>query len=568
MNQPSHGRFTAFRARLANAPAAAAGAFGNLRDRWLVLAVLLGLALGAQGFSWGKYDCLNLDRMALRNVTLKSLPYLHPTHFFKPPFYTYLNHFLARVPAETASKSMVWLDPGARRQVFLLMRLGLARSLNLAMFAGSVVLVFLLVRRPFGVPAARLSALLLATSAGFVPFQVFLTTDMAVVFMMLAAFACAVKIVGSPGVGISVAAGILAGLAAATKYNGLFVAAALPVAHLLASKGNPLVACFRRPAAWACGLCVPVGFLIGNPYAIFDWPTFSGDFLYNLKITPVYNGVTEGNSYVAFFLAFGEIFGLPGTILVAAGLLAGMVILTGKDRANARQVWLLAAVVFLAYYWKIGGFPRIETRFVLPAAPFILIMAAAGFGLLLRAGWPAFTVAAAVIVYNLACGWWMGTMFRQDPRMLALGLAGPRVGSHDSVEVSRSLPRLQDLPGKELKVFRMPNGIEIYAIFSKLFAEDKQMQGLADRTQTKEGAEWFSPGERTKRTPDWIFWSSIDLEPANRSEYEALFKSGSGYDVVYDKTSPEFPWWAYPRYTEFIRNRTTVWKKAPGASWQ
>ena len=550
---------------LSNAGDRISRAFRYLRDGWLAVALLLGLVLGAQGFQWGKYDCLNLDRMALRNVSMKKLPYLHPKHFVKPPFYTYLNHFLARVPAETVSRNMIWLGMDQRKQVFLLLRMGLARSLNLAFFAGLVVLVFALARESFGAPAARLSALLLATSAGFIPYQVFLTTDLALVIMMTASFACAVRIVKAPGMGISIAAGLLAGFAAATKYNGLVVAAALPVAHLLASRGNPFLACLRRPAAWVCGLCVPAGFLLGNPYAVLDWPTFSSDFLYNYKVTPVYNGVTEGNSYVTFFKAFGEIFGWPGTSLVAAGIVAGIVFLAGPNRKTARQLWFLAAVVLVPYAWKIGGFPRLETRFVLPAAPFVLLMASAGFAVLLRARWLTVPVFSAVLAYNLVCGWWVGNIFRNDPRMEALELARDEVAARATVEVSRSIPRLQDLPDMDLKVIRMPNGIEMSANFSKIFAEDEQIQEAMERWQTKEGPEWFTPQARSERNPDWIFWSSIDLERVVQNEYEALSKAGSGYTVVYDKSSPQFPWWTYPRYTEFIRNRVTIWKKAPAA---
>lgn len=554
--------FSLFAAFLAAIRTTVFAAFQTVRDRWLLVAVLLALAIGAQGFWWGKYNCLNLDRMAFRSVTSKSRPYLHPRDFRKPPFYTYVNHFLADVPANAVGNRLFWLDPVQRKQVFLLLRMGLARALNLGFFAGSIILVFAIARGPFGLPSARLAALLMATSAGFVPYAVFLTTDMALVFMMLAAFACAVKIPDNPGMGVSVAAGLLAGLACATKYNGLFVASALPVAHLLAGGGNPVLACLRRPSAWVCGLCVPLGFVLGNPYAVLNWPMFSADFLYNLKVTPVYNGVTQGNSYGAFFFAFGEIFGWPGTLFIAAGLAAGGVILSRKDQTAARRIWLLAAVVFIVSAWKIGGFPRIATRFVLPAAPFALLMGAAGFGPLLRVRWATVPIAAAVLSYNVVCGWWVGTMFRQDPRMAALALAEARVGARDTIERSGSMPRIQDLPGRDLQVFGMPSGIEINSNFQKIFAGDGQMQEELERLKSKTGSEWFSPSARAARNPGWIFWSSIDVEQANRDEYEALFKEGSGYRVVFDATSPEFPWWSYPRYTEFVRNRVTVWEKA------
>jgi hypothetical protein len=39
---------------------------------------------------------------------------------------------------------------------------------------------------------------------------------------------------------------------------------------------------------------------------------------------------------------------------------------------------------------------------------------------------------------------------------------------------------------------------------------------------------------------------------------------GSGYEVVFDEPPVEFPAWSYPRHTEFIRSRVTIWKKTPG----
>ena len=163
----------------------------GLRDKWLLLAVVLGFALGVQGLGWGRYDCLNVDAMAFRNIFSKSRPPMHPGEFLKPPFYTYVNHFAARLPATAISASAFWMGQKERNEFYFLLRLFLARSLNLALFAGAVALIFAVVRKYFDLAAARVSALLFATSAGFVPYQIFLTTDLALVFMMLTSFACA-----------------------------------------------------------------------------------------------------------------------------------------------------------------------------------------------------------------------------------------------------------------------------------------------------------------------------------------------------------------------------------------
>jgi hypothetical protein len=117
------------------------GAWHHLRDSWLAVALLLGVALGVQGFTWGTYDCLNLDRMALKDMVAKQRPPLHPGSFYKPPLYTCMNHFLARVPAQTIASNLVWLPKAERFDLYLKLRLVLARFWNLALFAGCVVLI-------------------------------------------------------------------------------------------------------------------------------------------------------------------------------------------------------------------------------------------------------------------------------------------------------------------------------------------------------------------------------------------------------------------------------------------
>jgi len=45
------------------------------------------------------------------------------------------------------------------------------------------------------------------------------------------------------------------------------------------------------------------------------------------------------------------------------------------------------------------------------------------------------------------------------------------------------------------------------------------------------------------------------------NHYQDLFNESSGYKVIYDEKSPQQPNWVYPKYTEFTRNRTTIWKR-------
>jgi 4-amino-4-deoxy-L-arabinose transferase-like glycosyltransferase len=304
----------------------------------------------------------------------------------------------------TISSMFFWKKSHEKYEIFLLTRTALARTLNLIMFAACIVAVFILVRKYLSLGSARMASLIFATSAGFVPYQIFLTTDLAVIFMMLASFLFAVRITNDPGMANSIAAGLLAGLAAATKYNGLAVAAALPLAHLLACRSkNPIWESITRKSAWVCGLCVPIGFLLGNPYTIFDWQKFKADFLYNYAVTPVYNGVTTGNGY-KLYSKHSTRFWIPWAwFLAGAAILRGNLHSLELQRNKAWRLWLLAAAIFTLYTYKIGHFRGVETRFVLPAAPFLLIMAAAGFIFLLKIRWVTIPLLAGIVAYNIAC---------------------------------------------------------------------------------------------------------------------------------------------------------------------
>lgn len=538
----------------------------GLRDKILILSLVLGFFAGVQGFTWGRYDCLNLDKMAFQSVFDKNRLPFQPARYVKPPFYTYLNHFVARIPAMTVSSMFFWKKSHERYEIFLVVRTWIARALNLVMFAACTTGIFILLRKYYNLESARVAALLFATSAGFVPYQIFLTTDLAVIFMMLASFLFAVRILNNPGMGNSIAAGLLAGLATATKYNGLAVAIALPLAHLLACRsGNPLMEVIKRKSAWVCGACVPLGFLLGNPYTIFDWQKFRADFIYNYTVTPVYNGATSGNGYRRFFESFYEIFGVPGTFFLGLALVLGLgFVLINLKTNKAWQLWIMAGAVFALYTYKIGAFPRIETRFVLPAAPFLLIMASAGFVFLLKARFVSISLLVVILAYNLACCWWTGRLFANDPRNYVPEFTKQKLQNGGIVEWSKSNPKLEALPVK-LTIHQIHTGLERSAMFDKMFADNPDIHAMVKTKEVQVTPEWFSVKSRKSRNTDYIIWSTIDLEGIVRHHYEALFDESSGYRVAYDARSPKQPDWVYPKRTEFTRNRTTIWEKIPAS---
>lgn len=533
---------------------------GRIRDFWLIGALLVGFLLGLQGLNWGHYDCLNLDKMAFKNLFAKDRAPFQPASYVKPPFYTYLNHFVARIPAMTISSMAFWKPSHERYEIFLRGRLWLARVLNLLLFAGCTIIIFVVARQLAGDHAARLASWLWATSAGWVPYQIFLTTDLAVVFFMLGTFYFATKIVSKPTMQASIMGGLFAGLAGATKYNGLAVAAVLPVAHLLASHaGNRFLNALKRPSAWICGIMVPVGFVIGNPFCIFDRTQFWADFSYNYNVTPIYNGVTSGTGYGEFGASFLEIFGWPGTVLLCLGVFIGTWHLAFKK--VDRVIWFMAFTVLGLYAWKIGSFPRMETRFVLPAAPFLLILAAPGFQWSGKCRFFTSVLFSLVISYNILCGVQIGGLFRLDPRNRTPDFVKQHFSGGETIEWSKSVPKIEALP-KKAKIHEIKTGLERAALFEKMFENDRNMRQAAKEREPQVPLTWFSKEERVVRSPEFVFWCSIDVEGITEKYYQELFDKNSGYQVVYDASSPILPWWAYPQKTEFLKNRMTIWQKS------
>jgi 4-amino-4-deoxy-L-arabinose transferase-like glycosyltransferase len=152
-----------------------------------------------------------------------------------------------------------------------------SRLLTLALFCGFLTAVYLTARSTAGGQAAFTITLVLSTSAGILVFNRFLTADSPLLFWMAASLAFAVRSGLRNSTADAVIAALLAGLAAADKYNGLGVAAAIPAA-LFAARGWRFI---LSPAPWLAGVAIPAGFLLGCPGALLDTRRFVDDFLYN-----------------------------------------------------------------------------------------------------------------------------------------------------------------------------------------------------------------------------------------------------------------------------------------------
>lgn len=183
---------------------------------------------------------------------------------FDPGFYNYGTLFLtissiadtvvgayAPLPKEPTRADLALLD--ARSTLA-------ARCLNAVAGAGTVVLVFLMLRRWQSLLASAIGAMLLAVAPGHVVHSRFMTVDVSATFWIAASLYAAFQILPAPEDDPSAGrfqswkwpllAGLFAGLSAGTKYNGALVLIALCAVLAMARPrlwpakiGAALVAC-------------------------------------------------------------------------------------------------------------------------------------------------------------------------------------------------------------------------------------------------------------------------------------------------------------------------------------
>lgn len=525
------------------------------RNRALSAALLLGILLSLIGCNWGRVDDWNLDSMAFRGVQPNGLPY---GGYLKPPLHIYLNHILVMKPAE-AIRSILGVEHNDQYPA----QLYGSRFLTIALFCGTILLLYKVARKTCGPGAAMVLSLLTATSAGLIMFNHFGTADSPLLFWMMASFVMAIEAAMSGKTVDAVFAGALAGLATADKYNGLGVAIAIPASFLALHGWKSL---FGRQC-WAGAFAVPLGFIVGNPGAIFDTQNFVQDFLYNLYTTPVYEGKTSGAGYLDFLNRFPNLIGWPAIVLTGIGL-AGTLLLLTRKRLSRQEIALLVAAgaVFLFYYLTIGRFPRMADRFVLPSVPFLFLLAAPG---LQRIPWhqviPA-TVLGAILFYNSLCCVQVGLRFLSDPRMDAQVYALKNFPPGSVIE-NTDAPDWSRLPGLKVVVTHTPSAGGRAAAFSKIFGNNPVIQKGIEKFETQTFTEdTFTEEGLNKRHPDFVTFSNQAFQFTADEQalrfYHALDDGRmKGYVKVFDGTWKPYRRWTYPNYIDFLTERMIILKR-------
>jgi hypothetical protein len=540
-------------------------------DPLLIAALSLAFIFCLHGITWGRVEDWNRSSIAMRGLRA-----LRPADYMKPPFHTYFNHVFVVWPIDAVMK--ITGVPQEKVKIANPAKLIGSRLVTIALYLGTIALAYSFSRRSYGRFSAAIIAFVFATSAGFVAHAHFLTVDIPLLFWMLAAFWAAERLASAPSTRNYAVTGFLVGIAIATKYNGLAVGIALFVAHLFATRGESIRRIILSRQLWIAMGMVLLGFLFGCPTAPYEPKRFWHDFIYNYTVAPRYSGQPDRPNYLGAFGRIPEVVGLPGAILIAGlAILSCILILKRRDVSKAAtRGFILSAAVFLLYILKIGTFPRTETRYVLPAIPFLILMIGPALQRFERRKW-ALALLLPVLLYNCLCSYLVGKRFTDDPRLKAQLWMMKNIPAGSVIESSDTSPhwsKLPDFDGHEVKLGRldeavpparditdlrlphMPGRIEL---FGKVFPEWVQPL-VAEREGHAEEA-LFTTAALRKRNPNYIAIYSLDYKVPSetvRRYYGDLLAGNLPYAIKFDAETPPAPAWIYPRTIDFLQGRITI----------
>jgi hypothetical protein len=352
----------------------------KIRAHKILLSILLAaLVLRLIGFWHGFPFIFHPDEPSVIRSALGLRFNPNPGHFDWPHLHFYLNYlvyivfikfraFLALTPFfDVLKDTVLWRDP----IVFYM----LSRILNGFLGAFTIIPLYLAGKEIGGKKAGLLAAVFFA----FIPLHVrvshFALIDVPAVFWMTWGIYFSYKVLTSPSCKNYAVAGLLFGLAASTKYNGLFGAVALIISHLIVSYKAFNFNNFIFKPLLALLMCFGA-FWIGTPFSVFDFSTFSqtdtprGAFWQFTNvgsvsfIKQIRQFFTEALSSVAVGVGFTYVL-----------LLMGFVVDFGRGLASRKniQTFLLTAFPAFLIIFNVAGFSRQQSHYYLMAYPFVVL---------------------------------------------------------------------------------------------------------------------------------------------------------------------------------------------------
>jgi 4-amino-4-deoxy-L-arabinose transferase-like glycosyltransferase len=242
--------------------------------------------------------------------------------------------------------------------------------------------------RRWGLAVALIASLMMAVQPNHVLESHRALTDVPLTFFVALTFLLSLVSAEDGRLRWFLLAGAAAGLATATKYNGV-LAMIMPVMVAYTMQGVRL----RSAAILTTGAGTVVAFLIAAPYSLLDVREFLNGFAslashYAAERAPsqvadTYLGYLR-NSFGVGEAGWWVFIGWPAVLFS----LAGMLVLAYQIRWRPQRAAALAVLVYsLAYVWVLVHQSLAYARYALPIVPMICLAAGVGITTVCRAIW-------------------------------------------------------------------------------------------------------------------------------------------------------------------------------------
>ncbi len=349
------------------------------RDKALVAAlILLAVVVRLAGLSFGLPNVYHVDEARFAQLSAGVLRGdLNPHFFYIPSLYIYLVaaawegvYLTGKVSGQFNTREDL-LGRFAKDPSLLYMA---GRLLTALMSVLTVFFMYVLGKKMYGPRVGALAALFLIFSLEHNRASHYLNPDGPMILFIVLSFLFVWAVYQEGKTRDYLLAGLFAGLAFATKYGGHVLFIPLFLAHLFRGleRKKPLWKIVFSLPLIGSGVAFILAFLGSCPYILSDFSTFKSHF--NWQSGHLFSfghyGTAPSVSVPLFYLRYGflENLGLIIQVLALGGFILGFI----KSR---RREWILFSAP-LVLQVTVSTWKTYATRYMLPAAPFFILIAA------------------------------------------------------------------------------------------------------------------------------------------------------------------------------------------------
>ena len=353
----------------------------------LSVILLLALLLRLIGIQHGFPYVFHPDEPAVVRTALALRFDLNPHHFDWPHLFIYLNFFLYKfialfrdIAEDAGYKYLIsqflplfWND----KLVFYL----LSRLLSGVVGALTIFPVYLTGKNLFNKRIGLFSALAMA----LIPFHVrhshYALIDVPATFFLSWAMYFCTNIMTRKRVEDFIVAGLFVGFAASTKYNAGLSAILVPLAYLfrVLKEKERLISFEGINNMLLSGVSALFGFLIGTPFALFDFGTFirtdgpAGALWQFTNVGKLSLWENIESFFTSMWVKLSKDFGYTFLVVYWFLLITGAVSLLKRVGQGMRlNVWFLL-IPSLIFFFYISGFEKNRSHYYMITYPFVAL---------------------------------------------------------------------------------------------------------------------------------------------------------------------------------------------------